>query len=269
MRVQRIIVTGASSGIGKVICDALRRDGYHVIGISRSIQRVEEEGYHAFPCDIQKPEEIASWIDHTLKHIGPIHGLINAAGVGFIGSAEDTSLQEARDVFETNTFGVFNMCQAVIPLMRQQRNGIIINITSLAGRIGLPYRGVYAASKFAVEGFSESMSQELKQFGIRVVILEPGDFNTPINQHRKAAQHVHRENQMQHDAIARQIREEVQAAPHPHAVASAILRILKKPSPALRYQVGHFMQKISVLVKACLPSRWFEQLVMKRYRMRS
>ncbi|MFM7730649.1 MAG: SDR family NAD(P)-dependent oxidoreductase, partial [Flavobacteriales bacterium] len=125
MRIQRIIVTGASSGMGKSICDALRKHGYHVIGISRSMERLEAEGFHGFPCDIHKPDEIARCIEYVAQHIGPIHGLINAAGVGFIGSMEDTSLQEAREVFETNTFGVFNMCRAVIPMMRSQRSGII------------------------------------------------------------------------------------------------------------------------------------------------
>jgi len=268
MASQRIIVTGASSGIGKAISDALHQRGYHVIGVARNIEEIEEERHHHFRLDVSNSQQVDAFIQRIAQRFGQIHGLVNAAGVGFIGSVEDTSATEVKAVFETNTFGVLNMCRAIIPIMRSQGAGTIINITSIAGRMGLPYRGIYAASKFAVEGFSEAMSQELRPFGIRVVILEPGDFKTAINQHRKVAAQTSSVYQEHQHQVLQQICEEVDRAPEPDLVAHTVIRILEARNPVLRYQVGYWIQRAAILVKSILPSRWFERMVMNRYKMR-
>lgn len=268
MASQRIIVTGASSGIGKAICDALHQRGFHVIGVARNLEEVEEKRRHLFRLDVTNTAEIDAFVKRMTQRFGHIHGLVNAAGVGFIGSVEDTSSAEANAIFETNTFGVLNMCRAVIPIMRAQGVGTIINITSIAGRMGLPFRGIYAASKFAVEGFSEAMSQELRPFGVRVVIIEPGDFKTAINQHRRVASQTTSVYEVHQQMVLQQVCDEVDQAPEPYLVAKAVIHILEAKNPALRYQVGYWMQRVAIVVKTILPSRWFERLVMNRYKIR-
>lgn len=134
--------------------------------------------------DVRDEFQVQQVIQQIVERIGRIDVVVNNAGLGMVGAVELSNDLEVRSLFETNVFGVLNFCRHTIPVMRHAGYGYVINVTSMAGRMGLPFRGIYCATKSAVEGFSEAMSMELKQFNIHVVILEPGDFKTNIDQHR-------------------------------------------------------------------------------------
>lgn len=185
-----------------------------------------------------------------------------------VGPVENVSDEEARIIFDTNVFGVLNVCRAAIPFLREAGGGYIINVTSLAAQMGLPFRGIYSASKFAVEGFTESLSQEVLQFGIKVVLIEPGDFKTNINQTRKVAKSVSAAYGNQNESTLEQIIHEVRNAPEPFAIAKKIEWIIQQKNPALRYRVANLMQRFSLTLMRTLPSRLFERLIMNHYKLK-
>jgi NAD(P)-dependent dehydrogenase (short-subunit alcohol dehydrogenase family) len=177
------LVTGASRGIGAEIVAAALAAGDKVVAGVRNAMRLSEafanrEGLFVVDLDVQDSAQIAAAVDSTVKRFGSVDILVNNAGYGQIGAFELTTEQEADEQFATNVFGLFNMTRAVLPLLRKRRSGHIFNISSIAGLRGGPGASIYAASKFAVEGFTESLSSELAPFGIRVTIVEPGHFRT-------------------------------------------------------------------------------------------
>jgi short-subunit dehydrogenase len=210
---------------------------------------------------------ISNAVSYLKEKEGSIDVLINNAGLGMIGALENTSAIQVEEIFQTNVYGVLNMCRAVIPLMREQKRGTIFNVTSIAGLMGLPFRGIYSASKSAVEGFSEALSAEVNQFGIKVIIIEPGDFRTSINENRRIAEIDNKVYEPFQSAVIAQVNREVQKAPEPSLIGVAILRILKKEKPRLRYKVATPFQRFSVLVRDIIPDRWFEKLVKRYYKM--
>ncbi|MCC6599627.1 MAG: SDR family NAD(P)-dependent oxidoreductase [Crocinitomicaceae bacterium] len=266
-----VLVTGASSGIGKAVAVHLRSSGYRVFGTGRKVNTGDIiNGFEMVRLDVTDEASITLGIDYILsKTGGKLHALVNNAGLGMVGPIENISNEEVNEIFRTNVFGVLNMCRACIPVLRRVGGGHIINITSLAGVIGLPFRGIYSASKFAVEGFTESLSQELHQFNIRVSIVQPGDFRTNINATRYVASFVDESvyGRQSTDILA-QVSREVDEAPTPEAVGQMVGHILSLSSPRLRYKVASPLQKISVLIKRISPDRWFEKLVMKRYKLK-
>lgn len=264
-----ILVTGASSGIGESIAKVLVSKGYSVFGTSRKATTGSlVNGFTMIQMDVNNESSVKSGIEWLVSKTGKIDAVINNAGLGMLGPIESISDEEAKDIFQTNVFGVLNVCRNVIPHMRQQQFGYVINITSIAGMMGLPYRGIYSSSKFAVEGITESMSQELQQFGIRVCLIEPGDFRTSINQNRKVVKHLDPVYAVQCDEAQRRVNEEVLASPTPEYMGYLVHRILQKNKPRLRYRAANVFQRFSLTLKRVLPSRWFESLVMNHYGMK-
>ena len=262
-----VLVTGGSSGIGKAIAEYLAEVGYIVYGTSRSKQDFSPENVRMLQMDVTDEGSVQSAISVIESKEGQLDVLVNNAGLGMAGPLEFTSDEEAKEIFNTNVFGVMNVCRQAISLLRRSGGGNIINITSIGGHFGLPYRGVYCSSKFAVEGFSETLSMELSQFGISVSIIEPGDFKTNINANRKVARNVDESVYPQFKQALDQVNDEVRKAGDPILIAQTIERILKKRSPNLYYQVGTTQQKLSVFLKRLLPSRMFEAIIMKHYGM--
>ena len=263
-----VLVTGGSSGIGKAVAEYLALNGFIVYGTSRSERKEEKaSGVKMLKVDVTDEESILSAISEIKTRHGALDVLINNAGLGMAGPIESTSAQEVEEIFNTNVFGVFNVCRAAIPLMRDSGGGNIINITSIAGHFGLPYRGIYCSSKFAVEGFSESLSMEIKKFGIEVSIIEPGDFKTSINQNRRLAQNVDEKTYPNFRSALNQVNREVENAQDPILIAHKIEKIVKTKKPSLYYQVGTPVQKLSIFLKRILPSRTFERMIMKHYKM--
>ncbi|MFY7707118.1 MAG: SDR family oxidoreductase [Flavobacteriales bacterium] len=263
-----VLVTGASSGIGKAISITLSQGGYKVFGASRSVETgTLVDGVTQLQLDVTNELSITKALSYIKEKEGSIDVLVNNAGLGMIGALESTSARQVEEVFQTNVYGVLNMCRAVIPFMREQKRGTIINVTSIAGLMGLPFRGIYSASKSAVEGFSEALSAEVNQFGIKVIIIEPGDFKTNINENRRVAEINTNIYEPFQSAVIAQVNKEVQNAPDPALIGEALIRILKKQNPRLRYKVATPFQRFSVLIRDIIPDRWFEKLVKRYYKM--
>ncbi|MFY7990702.1 MAG: oxidoreductase [Fluviicola sp.] len=176
------IITGASSGMGKSAAGFLHEQGYIVYGLARRVaemQDLEAKGMKTLEMDITNEESIAAAVDTILKQEGRIDVLINNAGYGSYGAVEDISIEEAKRQFEVNLFGMARITQLVLPAMRKQQSGRIVNISSMGGKIYTPFGAWYHATKHAVEGWSDCLRLELKPFGIDVVIVEPGGIKTP------------------------------------------------------------------------------------------
>jgi NAD(P)-dependent dehydrogenase (short-subunit alcohol dehydrogenase family) len=264
-----VLVTGASSGIGLSVAQILTQKGHVVYGTSRHASMGQKQhGFTMLQLDVTSESSIASAIEYIMQHTGRLDVLVNNAGLGLIGPIENTSDSEAREIFETNVFGVLNMCRICLPHLRISSNPYIINITSMAAQMGLPYRGIYSASKFAVEGFTESLSMEVKKFGIRVVLIEPGDYKTNINSTRKIVGFVDRSVYgAEYDRVMEQVHREVAQAPTPEGIGRRIANILTQSNPPLRYRVANIFTRFSLTLMRVLPSRLFEKMLMRFYGM--
>ena len=168
------LVTGASSGIGQATAERLAKAGYTVYGTSRRETSVGSRSFHMLPLDVTSDASVEAAVGEVMRLEGRIDLLVNNAGFGVApGGAEESSIEQARSIFETNFFGLIRMTRAVVPHMRRQRSGRIINIGSVLGLLPMPYGALYAATKHAVEGYSESLDHELRTRGIRVAVIEP------------------------------------------------------------------------------------------------
>jgi NAD(P)-dependent dehydrogenase (short-subunit alcohol dehydrogenase family) len=172
------LVTGASSGIGLATARALRRDGYRVFGTSRKPMAETEQGVMMLVCDVTDDASVQALVDDVVDRAGRIDLLVNNAGIGLLGGAEESSPTQARALFDVNVFGVLRMTNAVLPIMRRQGSGRIVNLGSLVGLIPAPFNALYSSSKHAIEGYSESLDHEVRTQGIRVVLVEPGGIRT-------------------------------------------------------------------------------------------
>jgi NAD(P)-dependent dehydrogenase (short-subunit alcohol dehydrogenase family) len=261
-----VLVTGASSGIGKACAGHLQSRGYRVFGTQRQVPPATNgPGIDMLAMDVNDDHSVALGVQTVLQTAGRLDAVINNAGNAYMGAVEDTSIDEAKAQLETNFFGVLRVCRAVLPIMRRQGGGHIINISSLAGVLGLPFSGLYSASKFALEGMTESLRWETRRFGIRVVLVEPGDFRTQLATTRRMV--IAAETDDTYRAAfakfkAQQDKDE-SGAPTPEPVAELIERILRDPAPRLRYSVGMVGQRVVIPAKRLLPHRMFEWLLAR------
>jgi len=261
-----VLITGASSGIGKMCAEYLASRGYRVFGTSRNAEHLSPIGnIEMLSMNVDDDDSVGNAVASLLEKTGRLDGVVNNAGFALMGSVEDTSIQEARAQMETNFFGVLRVCRAVLPIMREQTGGYLINISSLAGVLGLPFSGLYSASKFALEGMTESLRLELRPFGIRVVLLEPGDFSTQLSLKRRVAiesetNDSYRKKFTEFKAVQEK---DESKAPSPETVAVLVERVLRMSSPSLRYSVGMLEQRIVVPLKRILPQRLFEWTLCK------
>jgi NAD(P)-dependent dehydrogenase (short-subunit alcohol dehydrogenase family) len=263
---QIVLITGASSGIGKAIGKHLSSCGYKVYGSSR--KPTQDKDIRFLQMDVTDPDSIKKNIEELIENEGRIDVLINSAGLGIINAMEEVPIDEVRKVFETNVFGVLQVCQTVIPFMRKQKAGNIINISSIAGEVGLPFRGIYASTKFALEGMTEAMRMELLPFGIKTSIIQPGDFNTNINQNRIVIGSKKGSPYKQFlDTVTDQIQEEMQKAPTPESIGILAEKILKSSQPQIRYRIGALLEKLTPSLKKMLPYKQYEKLIMQHYHM--
>ena len=260
-----VLVTGASTGIGASCAAFLQTKGFRVYGGSRSA--VSAAGVEPLTLDVADDGSVARAIETILAREGRLDVLVNNAGFGIAGAIEDTSMDEARAQFEVNFFGVLRMCRAVLPGMRQRKSGYIVNIGSIGGLIAIPFQGFYSASKFALEGFSESLRIEVRPFGIQVVLVEPGDHRTAFTQNRRAtrgsaAGSAYRDRFER--AIARMASDE-QGGPSPEGIAKLLHGILENPQPRLRYTVGPAAQRLAVWIKRTMPYAVMQKIMQDYY----
>lgn len=264
-----VLVTGASKGIGLAISHFLHQKNIIVYGTSRTVANGELlNGIPMLRLDMAKKESIHQAIDFLIQKEGRIDVLVNNAGTGISGAIEDTTLSEYQSYFNTHVFGMMECCQAVIPQMRKQSQGQIINISSIAGVFGLPFRGVYSASKSAVNRLSETLRMELAPWNVFVSIVQPGDFKTDINSKRIIPTKSASKDSLYYTAFSKQydrISKEVSEGRNPEEIAKVIWKIVQSRKPKLRYTVGTFEQKLAVLASRLLPTSWFQKILSNRY----
>lgn len=262
-----VLITGASSGIGKSIATYLHSKNYKVYGTSRNPNGIEVP-FSMVALDVTKKETIQLAVEYVLSKEKRIDVLINNAGKGITGPIEDTPTEEMRSNFETNFFGVIEVIKAVLPSMRTQKKGLIINTTSIAGYMGLPFRGIYSASKGALELLTEALSMEVKSFGINVVNVAPGDFATNIAAGRYHTpvfeDSAYKEKYAENLAL---MDNHVDAGGDPLIMARAVHAIIEHKSPKIHYKVGGFMEKFSIVLKRLLPDKVYEKLLMNHYKL--
>ncbi|WP_299103745.1 SDR family oxidoreductase [uncultured Tenacibaculum sp.] len=262
-----VLITGASSGIGKAIATYLHEKKYKVYGTSRNPQNLSVP-FSTVALDVTNVDTIQKAIEEVVSKEGRIDVLINNAGKGITGPIEDTPTDEMRANFETNFFGAIEVMKAVLPTMRNQGSGLIINTTSIAGYMGLPFRGIYSASKGALELVTEALSMEVKQFGVKVVNAAPGDFATNIAAGRYHTpvfeESAYKEKYAENLAL---MDEHVDSGKDPILMAKAIEKIIETKNPKIHYKIGAFMEKFSIVLKRVLPDKVYEKLLMNHYKL--
>lgn len=263
-----VLITGASSGIGKSIALYLSEKGFTVYGTSRTKKEESDLPFTFVALDVLDKNSIDNAVSHILKEERKIDILINNAGMGITGPIEDTPTEEMRNVFNTNFFGAIDVMKSVLPVMRNQKSGIIINVTSIAGYMGLPFRGVYSATKGALELITEATRMEVKEFGIQVVNVAPGDFATNIAAGRYHTP-VFEESayKEKYGANLALMDEHVNDGMNPSEIAKAVYKIIKTKNPKVHYKVGGFMEKFSIVLKRILPDKVYEKLLMNHYKL--
>jgi NAD(P)-dependent dehydrogenase (short-subunit alcohol dehydrogenase family) len=254
------LVTGVSSGIGLATATLLSERGFRVFGTMRRPGQTNQplRDAEVIPLDVRDEESVRSCVRVALERAGRIDALVNNAGYALIGSLEETSMEEAKEVFETNFFGALRMTRAVLPFMRGQSYGRIANVSSVVGFLPAPYQGIYAASKHALTGYSESLDHEVRQFGIRVSVIEPGFTLTSIGQNAQLAQQPLVAYVGERNRVLEAVRENIVNGENPASVASVVLEALTSRSPRLRYPVGReakFLSRLGRLVPARLLDR--------------
>lgn len=263
-----VLITGGSTGIGRATGEFLQKKGFTVFGTSRNPNNYPEHPFILLPLDVTNSKSIENCIDQFTKHSETLDVLINNAGAGITGAIEEIPEEEIKRNFETNLFGPIAMIKAALPIMRTQGSGLIINITSIAGYMGLPYRGVYSASKGALELVTEALSMEVKAFGINVVNLAPGDVATNIADGRFTVTPKKESPYYEsYNHSLSMMNEHVDAGSDPLEMAKGIFKIINANKPKIHYKEGAFMQKFSIALKRILPDRVYEKLLMNHYKL--
>ncbi|NRR92581.1 SDR family oxidoreductase [Winogradskyella undariae] len=263
-----VLITGGSSGIGKSVGEFLQEKGFKVYGTSRSPNNYPNSKFPIVALDVTKLETISACVAEVLKVESKIDILINNAGAGITGPIEEIPDAEIKRNFETNLFGPINVTKAVLPSMRKQNSGLVINVTSIAGYMGLPYRGVYSASKGALELITEAFRMELKAFNINMANVAPGDFATNIAAGRYHAPAL--EDSPYKDTYGKTLSlmdEHVDSGGDPKEMAEAIYKIIEAKNPKIHYKVGAFLQKFSIVLKRILPDSVYEKMLMNHYKL--
>lgn len=263
-----VLITGASSGIGKAIGSFLSKKGYKVYGTSRKPKDLEKFSFELIALDVLNIDSIEKAVHFIIEKEGRLDVLVNNAGMGITGSIEETPTKEMHTVFNTNFFGAIDVMKVVLPQMRLQKFGLIINITSIAGYMGLPFRGLYSATKGALELITEATRMEVKEFGINVVNVAPGDFATNI-----AAGRYHTpvfENSAykeKYKANLEMMDSHVNSGMNPIKMAKTVYKVIQTKNPKVHYKVGGFLEKFSIVLKRILPDKWYEKLIMNHYKL--
>jgi NAD(P)-dependent dehydrogenase (short-subunit alcohol dehydrogenase family) len=260
-----ILITGGSSGIGKAVGVFLTSKGFTVYGTTRDpLKHPDFTDFELLSMDVRNPDSIKAVVDSLIQKEGRLDVVVNNAGIGITGPLEETPNIEILRAFDTNFNGPLNVIKAVLPQMRLQNHGLIINITSIAGYMGLPFRGIYCATKGALELITESFRLETKAFGVHFTCLAPGDFATNIASGRY---HAPVQGDSPYAEVYRKtlsaIDEDVDNGGNPLEVAKKVLQIIHTKKPKVHYKVGSFLQRFSIVLKRILPDKVYERLLLK------
>ena len=264
-----ILITGSSSGIGKETARYFAAKGWNVAATMRSPEKEEElqnlEGIRIYKLDVTNPEEIKNIVETVISDFPQLDVLLNNAGYGAIGAFEKSTEEERRQQFEVNVFGLMNLTHKLIPHFREQGHGTIMNISSVAGQMTSPLYTLYNASKWAVEGFAESLQYELEDFNIRVKNIEPGPIKTEF---RGRSMRIFKKEGVTgyknvENAVLQGMKKRNRTAPEPIVVAKTIYKAATDGKDRLRYPAGK-QAKFILAFRRILPSSWFNKLVYKQ-----
>ncbi|MCH4889866.1 SDR family NAD(P)-dependent oxidoreductase [Acidaminobacter sp. JC074] len=267
-----IVITGASSGLGKAAALRLIKEGHIVYGLARRLNKMKDlvqAGGHAIQLDVREFEKIPAIMDDIIKTEGHIDVLWNNAGLDVMGAIETVSLSDAKTQMDVNLFGLSEVSKAIIPHMRKKGQGLIINTSSVGGKIHSPLNAWYHASKYAVEGFSDCMRMELKEFGIKVVILEPGMVRSelgsvmvgPLEKRSKGSPYESLVNKLIIN-YHKQYAPSNKRISQPYIVGDLLVKIIKSNNPRTRYTVG-YMARASLFMKRVLSDKVYDQVILK------
>jgi NAD(P)-dependent dehydrogenase (short-subunit alcohol dehydrogenase family) len=253
-----VLITGVSSGIGQATAQLLAQRGFIVFGTSRNPSGVSAmPGVEVLPLDVCLDESVRTCVDAVVRRDGRLDIVVNNAGYMLLGAIEEATLDEAKAQFETNLFGTVRMVKTVLPIMRKQGSGQIINISSGVGLAPFPFVGFYSASKFALEGYTEVLRQEVKPFHIKVSLVEPGFIKTPLYHNTQRAAKEISDYDVWQQRVSKALDEYVEKAPDPTLVAECVLRIIEKKAPGLRHTVGREVAR-AVRLRRFFPESMFE-----------
>jgi short-subunit dehydrogenase len=241
------LVTGASSGIGHATAKALHNAGFRVFGTSRRAVAETSDSVTMLSCDVTDDASVAKLVDEVLAETGSIDLLVNNAGIGLLGGAEESSTAQAQALFDVNVFGVLRVTNAVLPIMRRQRKGRIINISSIMGLIPAPYSALYASTKHAIEGYSESLDHELRTFGIRVALVEPGFTRTSFEENLTKPDRSLAAYDSARAGLEVHMRNGVESGDAPEVVAETVVKAAMAAAPRRRYTAGRLARRVRVM----------------------
>jgi short-subunit dehydrogenase len=259
-----VLVTGASSGLGKSIATHLSENGYRVFGTSRK-PKGRKENFEMLQLDITSDASVKACVSELMKKAGKIDILINNAGVIITGALEEVPLAETKLQFETNFFGPMRMVSAILPIMRKQKGGQIINVASIAAILPVPFQGTYAATKSALIAYSEALRHEVKSLNINVSVIEPGYFNTEALNKGDIKSGEIKDYTKKQDMIVARLKKELKHGGDPIMVADIALKIVQTPSPKFIYPVGK--EKIYLLLKRIVPQSLFESQYRQHWKL--
>jgi short-subunit dehydrogenase len=257
------LVTGASSGIGKATAKALQSAGYRVFGTSRRVIADISDGITMLSCDVTDDASVTSVVAKILDQAGRVDLVVNNAGVGLLGGAEESSIAQAQALFDVNVFGILRVTNAVLPTMRLQKGGRIVNVSSVQGFIPAPYFALYASTKHAVEGYSESLDHEMRTFGIRVTLVEPAYTRTSFEEGLTSP-----DNQIDIYDAGREgmnvtVRKAMEKGDSPEIVAKTVLKAATDANPKKRYAAGRMARQVSFL-RRFVPASAFDKSLRKQ-----
>ncbi len=251
---QIVLITGCSTGIGRDLAQHLAQSGYTVVATARKMETLADlQAALKLPLDVTRPDSIQKAVEQTIQRFGRIDVLVNNAGYAVHGAVEEVPVEQAQQMFDTNVFGVMRMIQAVVPHMRQQKSGRIVNISSIVGKLVTPANGVYSASKFALEGLSDALRLELAPFGIQVVVVEPGSIKSQFHATVEAnAEGIISNPNSPYHALYEQYQKVTanmrQHEPELREVSQVVQKSIETPKPKARYVAGFPLSGKAVLL---------------------
>jgi len=260
-----ILITGISTGFGRHTAQLLAEQGHTVYGTVRKDCDAHDR-VNLLKMDLTDHGSVDKAVETIIEREGRIDILINNAGMHTGGPVETTPEEKIRFQMDTNFMGMVHLTRVVLPEMRRNGGGMIINISSIGGLMGLPFQAFYSASKFAVEGFSEALRMEVKRFNIKVIVINPGDFHTSNSANRRNYLAPAGAYQGQFERSLTVIEKDEANGWQPEILARKILRIVESRNPRQRYVVASFEQKLAVILKRILPGRWFMRILTDHYK---
>ncbi|MFB9981398.1 oxidoreductase [Mesorhizobium kowhaii] len=260
------IVTGASSGIGRACAEALARAGFTVFGTSRGKAGNGPAQVSMLTCDVTDGDSVSALVSTVLAQTGRIDLLVNNAGVGLLGGAEESSVAQVQALFDVNLFGVMRVTNAVLPSMRRRGEGRIINIGSILGLVPAPYSAHYSAVKHALEGYSESLDHEIRAFNIRVSVIEPAFVRTVFDQNGIEPDSVLKEYDGARAGFKALLADVMPKADRPEVVADVVVKAATDARPRRRYTAGKAARQVSLL-RRFAPAEMFDKTLRKQFRL--